>query len=131
MFVAEQLEAGVEFYIGAKRDATFGTVVIVGLGGRMLEIMNQTASLVMPFDRDMARDAIRRSGAERFLSGYRGGPVADIDGLAELIVRVGALANSIGDQLEVLDLNPVFVTPSNPAGRIADIRIILRNGDPL
>lgn len=131
VFVAEQLEPGVEFYIGAKRDDTFGTVVVVGIGGRMLEIMGQTASLVVPFSRTMARDAIQRSGAGRFLSGYRGGPVADLDGLVNLIVRVGALAQSFGERLEVLDLNPVIVTASSPAGRIADIRIILRDGDPL
>ncbi len=122
--IAPQLDAGVEFYIGAKQDTTFGPVVACGMGGRMLEILGRTALLIPPFNDAQARDAIERSGATPFLSGFRGGPVADLAGLARLIVRVGELAAGLGDRLEVLDLNPVFVTREDPAGCVADVRLI-------
>lgn len=126
VIVAEQLSNGVEFYIGAKLDETFGPVVVCGIGGRMLELLGRTALLVTPFDKGDALDAIARSGALPFLSGYRGGPVADLDGLAETVVKVGQIAQSIGDRLDVLDLNPVIVTADRPAGVVADARLILR-----
>ncbi|MEO4001869.1 acetate--CoA ligase family protein [Mesorhizobium sp. CAU 1732] len=128
VFVADQLKAGIEFYVGAKQDATFGAVVVVGIGGRLLEIMGQTALLVAPFDRAAARDAIRRSGAEKFLRGYRGGPVADLDALSDLICKVGQIAIALGDTFEVLDLNPVIITHEIPGGCIADARLILQKG---
>jgi acyl-CoA synthetase (NDP forming) len=128
IIVAPQLSGGIEFYVGAKRDATFGPVVACGMGGRLLEILGRTALLVAPFDEQQALAAIERSGAVPFLSGFRGGAVADLAGLARLVMRVGALAMAIGDRLEVLDLNPVIVTRDYPSGCVADVRLILRDG---
>lgn len=126
ILVAEQLPAGVEFYIGAKRDATFGTVLVLGMGGRLLEILGRTSPLVMPFGETEAIDAIRKSGATVFLNGFRGGPKANFQALASLAVKVGAYAASLGDALDVLDLNPVIITKDHPGGCIADARLILR-----
>lgn len=128
VFVSEQLEQGVEFYVGAKRDDTFGTVVVVGMGGRLLERLEQTALLVAPFSKADALDAIERSGAARFLDGFRGGPVADLDALADLVVKVGVVASGLGDTLEVLDLNPVIISHKHKGGCIADARLILSEG---
>ena len=52
--------------------------------------------LVTPFDETDALDAIGRSGVRPFLAGFRGGPKADFDMLAQMIVRVGVLAEAIG-----------------------------------
>ncbi|MDN2581179.1 acetate--CoA ligase family protein [Aquibium sp. ELW1220] len=128
IFVSEQIEPGVELYVGAKRDATFGAVVVVGLGGRMLERLDQTALLVTPFGRADALSAIERSGAAKYLDGFRGGPVADLDAIADLVCRVGAIASGLGEALEVLDLNPVIVSHKHRGGRVADARLILSEG---
>lgn len=126
IFVAEQLNDGVEFYVGAKRDVTFGTVVVLGMGGRMLEVLGQTAPLVTPFTKADVMRAIKASGSHRFLDGFRGGPVADIDALASLVAQVGDYALALGDALDVLDLNPVIITRDKPGGCIADARLILK-----
>lgn len=128
VLVCEQLAQGVEFYVGAKRDETFGTVVVVGMGGRMLERLEQTALLVAPFGKADALDAIERSGASRLLDGFRGGPAADMDALADLVCRVGALASGLGNSLEVLDLNPIIISHDHKGGCIADARLILSEG---
>jgi acyl-CoA synthetase (NDP forming) len=129
VFVAEELAGGVEFYVGAKRDATFGTVVVLGMGGRLLEILGQTAPLVFPFSEDDVSRAIEKSGAAKFLSGFRGAPKADLAMLARLVRHVGAYALSFGERLEVLDLNPVIITAEHPGGCIADARLILDKGE--
>lgn len=125
VFIAEQLSSGIEFYIGAKWDATFGTVVVVGLGGRLLEYFKRTALLVTPFTRDDALEAIDRCGATGLLSGFRGGPAADLDKLADMICAVARYAGRFGSSLETLDLNPVIINAEYPGGCIADARLIL------
>jgi hypothetical protein len=122
---AKQIEGGVEVYIGTKQDESFGCVVVFGLGGRLLETLNRNAMLVVPFDQSDALEAIERSGAHPFLNGFRGGPTADFVELARMMVSVGQIAVSIGDRLEVLDLNPVIVNARYPGGIIADARLLL------
>ena len=119
------LAQGVEFYIGAHRDESFGPVVACGIGGRFLEILGKTALLVAPFDEQEALDAIERSGAKPFLEGFRGGPKADLKSLAAMMVKVGDLALALGERLQVLDLNPVIVNEKTLGGAVADARLIL------
>jgi acetate---CoA ligase (ADP-forming) len=122
---AAHIESGVEVYVGAKRDESFGIVVVFGLGGRLLEILDRNAMLVAPFDETDALEAIERSGARPFLNGYRGGPKADFEALAKTIVRVGEIAVAAGKRLEVLELNPVIINGQHPGGVIADARLLL------
>lgn len=123
--VAPQIEGGIEVFVGAKADESFGFVVVFGLGGRLLEILDRSAMLVPPFDHADALDLIERSGIRPLLDGFRGGPRADFDQLAQLIQRVGRLAAAIGKRLEVLELNPVIVNARHPGGIIADARLLL------
>ena len=123
--VATQIESGIEVFIGAKPDESFGFVLVFGLGGRLLEILDRSAMLVPPFDHMDALELIERSGVRPLLDGFRGGPKADFDQLANLILRVGQLAAAIGNRLEVLELNPVIVNPRHPGGVIADARLLL------
>jgi acetate---CoA ligase (ADP-forming) len=126
--VAPQIESGIEIFIGAKQDESFGFVIVFGLGGRLLEILDRSAMLVPPFDQMDALELIERSGVRPLLDGFRGGPKADFDQLVKLILRVGQLAAAIGNRLEVLELNPVIVNARHPGGIIADARLLLFPG---
>jgi acetate---CoA ligase (ADP-forming) len=126
--VAPQIDSGIEIFIGAKPDESFGFVLVFGLGGRLLEILDRSAMLVPPFDHKDALELIERSGVRPLLDGFRGGPKADFDQLANLILRVGQLAAAIGNRLEVLELNPVIVNARHPGGIIADARLLLFPG---
>jgi acetate---CoA ligase (ADP-forming) len=126
--VAPQIESGIEIFIGAKPDESFGFVLVFGLGGRLLEILDRSAMLVPPFDHKDALELIERSGVRPLLDGFRGGPKADFEQLANLILRVGQLAAAIGNRLEVLELNPVIVNARHPGGIIADARLLLFPG---
>jgi len=128
MVAAAQIDAGVEVFVGVKRDESFGLVMVFGLGGRMLEILDRNAMLVSPFDETDVPELIERSGVRPFLDGFRGGPRADLDKLAEIIVGVGRLAAAIGDRLEVFELNPVIINAGHPGGVIADARLLFLAG---
>jgi acyl-CoA synthetase (NDP forming) len=123
--VAPQIESGIEVFIGVKPDESFGFVLVFGLGGRLLEILDRSAMLVPPFDHMDALELIERSGVRPLLDGFRGGPKADFDQLAKLILRVGHLAAVIANRLEVFELNPVIVNTRHPGGIIADARLLL------
>jgi acetate---CoA ligase (ADP-forming) len=126
--VSPQIESGIEVFIGVKPDESFGFVVVFGLGGRLLEILDRSAMLVPPFDHADALELIERSGVRPLLDGFRGGPKANFDQLADFILRVGQLAAAIGNRLEVLELNPVIVNARHPGGIIADARLLLFPG---
>ena len=123
--VAPQIESGVEVFVGVKHDESFGFVLVFGLGGRLLEILNRNAMLVPPFDHNDALELLDRSGVRPLLDGFRGGPKAHLDQLAGVILRVGQVAAAIGNRLEVLELNPVIINQQYPGGIIADARLLL------
>jgi hypothetical protein len=99
------------------------------MGGRLLEVLGQTSPLVWPFSKADVVRAIEASGSNPFLNGFRGGPLADLDALVSLVVQVGDYALSLGDALDVLDLNPVIITRDRPGGCIADARLILKGDE--
>lgn len=127
VFVAEMLDPGTEVYIGAKFDEAFGAVVLVGAGGRLVELLGAPAMLIAPFTQEQALEAIARSSAARLLEGYRRSVPADLDALARLLVQVGDFAAGLGPCLDILDLNPVIVNASRPGGCVADARLILKD----
>jgi hypothetical protein len=125
--VGRQVTDGIQMIVGAVRDATFGPTVMVGLGGVLTEVLGDVAFRVAPLHVDEARDMLRELRGFRMLTGYRGSPVADLDALAGLAVRLGDLMCDRPDISEV-DLNPVVALAD---GCVAlDARIILSEGGP-
>ena len=122
---AKQIESGVEVYIGSEAGRELRLRSGFWAGRTIARALNRNAMLVVPFDQSDALEAIERSGVHPFLNGFRGGPEADFAELARMMVRVGQIAASIGDRLEVLDLNPVIVNARYPGGIIADARLLL------
>jgi acetyltransferase len=102
-------EAGIELIVGARRDASFGPCVMVGLGGVLAEVLDDVAIRLAPVTRDTALDMLRSLRGARVLEGARGRPPVDREALADLIVGLAAFAADRPDVLEV-DLNPVIAT---------------------
>jgi acetyltransferase len=105
----QQMTSGpVEVFVGMTRDAVFGPVIVVGLGGIYVEIFRETVMLLAPFD---ARDAESLLAGARFyplLAGARGQAKLDVPALAQIAAQVAALAIEQPD-VASLDLNPVIV----------------------
>ncbi len=115
-----------EVIVGAVTDPSFGKLVAFGLGGVLVEVMQDITFRLAPVTYDGAMSMLEESSASPLLDGVRGGPAADRDSLARLIVNV---SNLIADfpEIEELDLNPVLVSD---VGVVAvDLRILL-NFDP-
>jgi acetyltransferase len=122
VLITGELEGGTECLIGARRDPQFGPVVLFGAGGVLVELVNDVASRLAPFEQHAALELIGRTRIGRMLAGYRGRRKGDLPALAALLTAVSRWAVQAHDLLE-LDLNPVIVTSAG--AHIADVRMVV------
>ncbi|HOW86074.1 MAG TPA: GNAT family N-acetyltransferase [Candidatus Aminicenantes bacterium] len=100
---------GIEMILGVKKDATFGTVVLAGMGGTAAEIYGDRAIGFPPLNERLARRMIEELRMRPLLHGYRGRPAAAVDKLVEALVRLSYLAADF-PEVAALDINPLLVT---------------------
>jgi acetyltransferase len=111
-----------ELIVGIADDATFGPVIMVGAGGKAVEVLNDKALGLPPLDDALARAMIERTRMSRLLAGYRDEPPADVSGLVAVLEALSAIAVDLPDVLE-LDINPLLV---DAQGVLAlDARIVI------
>lgn len=114
-----------ELIIGIKCDAQFGPVLVIGAGGVLVELMNDSVSLLLPVERADITEAINSLTVSRLLTGYRGRPAADTDALIDAISSIAAFAEDYWDSLLELDVNPLMVLPVGQGVVAADALICL------
>jgi acetate---CoA ligase (ADP-forming) len=113
---------GVELVVGATRDPRFGAVVLVGLGGILVEMLRDTALALAPLDAAAAERLLRSLRTAAVLDGVRGRPAVDVGAAARAIVALGD-AMAAHPEIAELEVNPLLVTPR---GAIAlDARVAL------
>jgi acetyltransferase len=111
--VQRQAPAGLELIVGVRRDPQFGPVVLAGFGGILAEALDDVAIRLAPVRARDVREMLESLRGARLLAGFRGEPAVDVDAVAELVVRLAAIAIDRPDWLEI-DLNPVIVGPAGP-----------------
>jgi acyl-CoA synthetase (NDP forming) len=98
-----------EIVIGAHRDPVFGPVVMVGDGGKYVEVFKDTTLLLPPFTRDDAKRALAKLRIAPLFEGVRGEPPMDVDALVDAMVRIGELMADTSARVMSIDLNPVML----------------------
>lgn len=107
--VQPMITGGIELIVGCRWDPQFGAVVLVGSGGVLVEILEDVQMAIAPVAETQAKQLIARLRVAPVLLGARGRKPADIDALADTIVRVSHLAAALGSRLIELDINPLLV----------------------
>jgi acetyl-CoA synthetase (ADP-forming) len=107
--VTEMWKADAELILGIQRDPDFGPLVMVGAGGVLVELMKDVQLAPAPLSHATGRAMLDRLKSKALLTGYRGRPAADLDVIADALVRLGALAASAQGRIAELDINPLFV----------------------
>jgi acyl-CoA synthetase (NDP forming) len=118
--VQEQIDSGQEMIVGVNRDRLLGPVVMVGLGGRLVEVLGDVAVRIAPLTDADVEEMLHALKSYRLLTGYRGAPALDVDALSQVLHRVSALVDDLAEIAE-MDLNPVFVLEKGAVA--ADVRI--------
>ncbi len=123
VLVQEMLRGGTEAILGITNDPLFGPAVMFGLGGIFAEIMKDVSFRIAPVTLSMAREMIAEIKGYPLLTGARGRAHADIDALADAIVKLSALAVDLHDHVAELDINPLFVMEKGRGVKAADALI--------
>ena len=129
VLVAPMARPGREVILGVNRDPRWGPLLMVGLGGVLVEAMADTALAPVPLDHDAALALIGRLKGARLLCAFRGAPEADVDALAALMVTLSQLAADHADTIAEIDLNPVIVHAKGDGVTVVDA-LIVKGGAP-
>lgn len=106
------IDESTETILGMNRDPQFGPLLLFGLGGIFVEILEDTSVRVAPIGESEARDMIGDVKASPLLAGARGREPANIDAVVEAIQRLSQLVTDFPAILE-LDINPLVAGPTN------------------
>jgi acyl-CoA synthetase (NDP forming) len=109
VLVAPMRARGIEMFVGVSRDAQWGPVLAVGLGGIFVEILQDVALALLPVTPAEVRKMLLGLRGKKLLDGARGIPAADLDAVAEAVARIGDAALGFGPDLAALDVNPLWV----------------------
>ena len=112
VLVQKMVPQGVEVIVGGRVDPLFGPLVIVGIGGVLVEVLKDTAQAPAPVGSDEAGSLLRELRAFRLLQGYRGLPQVDLARLCGLICRASEFIADQRDLVSEFDLNPLICTGS-------------------
>ncbi len=113
VLVQEMVKGQRELVIGLTRDAQFGPCVMFGLGGIFTEILKDISFRIAPLEKRDALDMMRDIKGHKILDAVRGMEAADLDVLADILIKVGQIGME-NDRIKEIDINPVILSASKP-----------------
>ncbi len=126
VLVQEMADPGTELILGVTSDAEFGPVVVLGLGGIFVEILQDVSMRAAPFDQWEAMNMIDGLRGGRLLQGVRGQAAVDRGELARLLVRLSQFAHANADLISEIDVNPLVLDKRKKGLLALDALIVLK-----
>ena len=116
-------DAVAELILGINKDPQFGLFMVIGAGGILVELMQDSRTLLLPVSANEVREAILSLRSASLLTGFRGKPAADIDTTVEVALSLARFAEAHADTLIELDINPLMLRPAGQGAFAADALI--------
>ncbi len=113
VLVQEMVKGQRELVIGLTRDAQFGPCVMFGLGGIFTEILKDISFRVAPLEKRDALEMMHDIKGHKILEAVRGMEAADLDALADILIKVGQIGLE-NEKVKEIDINPVIISGSKP-----------------
>jgi len=120
----EYVHGGREVAIGMVQDASFGPLIMFGLGGIYVETLHDVVFRTPPLTDLDAAEMIRQIRGYRLLEGVRGEASVDLEALAEVLQRFSRMTEEL-PQLAEVDINPFMVFPESSRFCAVDARVRL------
>lgn len=123
-FLIEEMITGTvaELLIGVVKDPAHGFVLTIGAGGTLTELLQDSASILIPSSKANIKQSLTRMKIHKLLLGYRGGPAADIAGIIDAIMAVQDYVLANVEHLQEIEINPLICTPDAAIAADALIR---------
>ena len=122
VLVQEMVGAGLEVLVGVSNDPQFGHLIVFGMGGIFVELLDDVAFRIHPLTDHSAWAMLDEIRAAPMLSGYRTLPEADREAVVDVLLRVSALVELVPEIVE-LDVNPLLVHEPGDGATVVDARI--------
>jgi acyl-CoA synthetase (NDP forming) len=123
LLVDQMEEKGVEMIVGLVQDPTFGLSIMCGIGGIFTELYKDVSFRVVPIDDYDACKMIEELAGKKLLEGFRG-MKANKQLVIDLVLKVSKLGEELINQIDQMDLNPVFVYEKRIC--VVDAKLILK-----
>ena len=124
VLIQEMVGGGREVILGMTRDPQFGPMLMFGLGGIYVEVLKDVAFRIAPITKDDARAMMREIRSYALLRGVRGQESADMEAVAEGLLRLSQLVTDFPEIIE-MDVNPLSVFPRGQGAVAIDARLTL------
>ncbi|MFP4158583.1 MAG: acetate--CoA ligase family protein [Desulfobacterales bacterium] len=126
VLVQEMVSGKRELALGLHREPQFGPCVMLGLGGVLTELVNDTAFRIAPFDEAEAADMAAGLRADKIFGPFRGEAAADMKALFKSLCALGRMGIE-HENIAEADINPVIITPEGGL-KAVDALVILKEG---
>ena len=128
LYVERMVEGGVaELIVGVTRDPLFGPVMTVGSGGVLVELLKDSATLLLPAEPRRVEAALRGLKLFPLLDGFRGRPKADLAAAIDAVLKISGFALANAETLAELDINPLIVCAEGKGAWVADALLVTGN----
>jgi acetate---CoA ligase (ADP-forming) len=125
LYLERMVEGGIaELIVGITTDPQFGQVLTLGSGGVLVELLDDSQTLLLPTKASEIEQALRVLKLFPLLDGYRGKPKADLAAAIKAIEGIAAFATRFRDTLVEMDINPLIVCAEGQGAWIADALIV-------
>lgn len=126
-YLVQEMVSGLEVVLGARDDAQYGPVLVLGLGGIFVEVLGDVALRLLPVDERDVRAMISELRGSAMFAGVRGGAPRDVDALVAAAIAFGDFYLARRTWIEDLEVNPLVVLAAGEGVRAVDVRAIERN----
>nr|WP_319374619.1 acetate--CoA ligase family protein [uncultured Methanobacterium sp.] len=123
----KMLSGGTEVIIGMVQDPTFGSMLMFGLGGIYVEVLEDVKFAIAPVNEGEAKDMIRQIKTHELLEGTRGDKPKDVDSIADIILRISQLVTDF-PEINEFEINPLMVFNEGDGAMAVDMRLMLKEG---
>ncbi|MBI5586561.1 MAG: acetate--CoA ligase family protein [Deltaproteobacteria bacterium] len=124
LLVEEMIGEGIEVLLGMTRDPHFGPLLVVGLGGILVEVLKDVAFARPPVSSFQAEALWRSLRGFPLLEGVRGKPAGDFPALIQATVDFSRMVQDLGDDFEAIEINPLLVLPKGRGVKAVDALFI-------
>jgi len=126
ILIQKMAPAGIEVMLGLKRDGQFGSTIVFGIGGTLVELIRQFSIRVAPISEADATSMVEEVPGFAHLMRQHAPGFDPVPLLRPLITGLSELAIELGSDLEEVDINPIIIHPATNSAAVVDALIIRR-----